>query len=123
MACYNNEKMNALIDECMKKETPRDICRFWYFKEESIRVFDKDEMKEQFIRYKNLGIIKIEDFNNMMIKRNGRKFYVLVVQNQNMEKNPNCPMSMLGYGLMVSGYPYWFNTKKDRDNAVKIFKE
>jgi len=123
MACYNNEKMNALIDECMKKETPRDICRFWHFKDDSIRVFDKDEMKEQFIRYKNLGIIKIEDFNNMMIKRNGRKFYVLVVQNQNMEKNPNCPMSMLGYGLMVSGYPYWFNTKKDRDNAVKIFKE
>ncbi len=122
MTHYHNKTMNALIDECMKEEEPRDICRFWYFKDESISVFDKDEMKAQFTQFKNAGYMKIEDFNNMMIKRNGRKFYVLVVQNKNMEKNPTCPMSSLGYGFMVSGFPYWFNTKKDRDDAVKIFK-
>tara|TARA_R110002020_G_scaffold109601_2_gene253556 strand:- start:722 stop:1102 length:381 start_codon:yes stop_codon:yes gene_type:complete len=119
---YIKEQINELIDNCMKNEEPTDICRFWYFADEGISVLDKDEMKEQFIDYKNKGTLKIEDFNNQMIKRNGRKFYVLVVQHKDEDKNPNCPMSLLGYGFMVSGFPYWFDKKKDRDNAVKIFK-
>ena len=122
MSLYNNEQMNALIDDCMKTEEPRDICRFWKFSEEGIAVFDKDEIKQQFTHFKNLGTMKIEDYNNQMIKRNGRKFYVLVVQHTDEDKNPNCPMSLLGYGFMVSGFPYWFDKKKDRDNAIKIFK-
>ena len=122
MSIYNNEQMNALIDECMKIEEPRNICRCWNFNEEGIAGFDKDEMKQQFTHYKNLGFVKIEDYNNQIVKRNGRKFYVLVVQHQDEDKNPNCPMSLLGYGFMVSGFPYWFDNKKDRDNAVKIFR-
>ena len=122
MTCYHNEQMNALIDKCMKTEEPQDICRFWHFAREGICVFDKDEMKQQFTDYKNRGFFKIEDCNNQMIKRNGRKFYVLVVQHTDEDKNPMCPMSLLGYGFMASGFPYYFDKKKDRDNAVKIFK-
>ena len=122
MPHYNNEQMNALIDNCLKVEEPRDICRYWEFDKEGISVFDKDEMKQQFTHLKNLGTIKIEDYNNQMIKRNGRKFYVLVVQHIDEDKNRTCPMSLLGYGFMVDGFPYWFNNKKDRDNAIKIFK-
>tara|TARA_R110000803_G_scaffold195541_1_gene258775 strand:- start:43 stop:372 length:330 start_codon:yes stop_codon:yes gene_type:complete len=107
----------------MKTEDATDICRFWNFANEGIAVFDKDELKEQFTRYKNVGNVKIEDYNNLLIKRNGRKFYVLVVQHTDDEKNPTCPMSLLGYGLMVSGFPYWFDKKKNRDNAIKIFKD
>ena len=118
---YNNERMNALIDDCMKREEQQDICRFWSFMEEGIAVFNKDELKQQFTDFKNIGTMKIEDYNNKMIKRNGRKFYVLVVQHTDEDKNPTCPMSLLGYGFMVSGFPYWFDNKKDRDNAVKIF--
>jgi len=123
MPHYHNEQMNDFIDECMKTEETRDICRFWDFNNQSICVFDKDEMKQQFTHFKNLGTMQIEDYNNKMIKRNGKKFYVLVVQHKDDDENPTCPMSLLGYGFMVSGFPYWFNTKKDRDNAIKIFKE
>ena len=122
MPHYQNEQMNAFIDDMMKTEEPRDICRFWNFTQEGIAVLDKDEMKQQFTHFKNLGTMKIEDYNNQMIKRNGRKFYVLVVQHTDEEKNRTCPMSLLGYGFMVDGFPYWFDKKKDRDNAVKIFK-
>ena len=122
MPHYHNEQMNAFIDECMKTEQTRDICRFWNFSNECICVFDKDEMKQQFTHFKNLGTMQIKDYNNKMIKRNGKKFYVLVVQHKDDDENPICPMSLLGYGFMVSGFPYWFDKKKDRDNAVKIFR-
>lgn len=122
MSHYYNEAMNKLIDECMKKDEPTDICRFWYFPKEGIAVFNKEEVKEQFTQYKNVGYMKIQDYNNKTVKRNGRKFYVLVVQHKDEDKNQTCPMSLLGYGFMVSGFPYWFNTKKDRDMAVKIFR-
>ena len=122
MFYYTTEKMNAFVDDMMKTEEPTDICRFWRFADEGIAVLNKDEVKEQFTHYKNLGTMKIEDYNNKMIKRNGRKFYVLVVQHTDEDKNPNCYMSLLAYGLMVSGFPYWFDKKKDRDMAVKIFR-
>ena len=121
MNYYNGNQMNALIDDCMKREEQQDICRFWNFYAKGIAVFNKDELKQQLIDFKKVGM-KIEDCNNQMIKRNGRKCYVLVVQHPDEDKNPNCPMSLLGYGFMVSGFPYWFDKKKDRDNAVKIFK-
>ena len=122
MSYYQNEQMNALIDDCLKKEEPQDICRFWNFREEGIGLMDKDEMKQQFTHFKKVGM-KIEDYNNQMVKRNGRKFYTLVVQHTDDDKNLNCPMSLLGYGFMVSGFPYYFDKKKDRDNAIKIFKD
>jgi len=122
MTYYENEKINDLIDVCLKKEEPTDICRYWYFWGEGIKVLNKKELTIQMTMFKNRKKYKIEDYNNRMIKRNGRKFYMLVIQYIDEDKEMNmCPMSLLGYGVMVDGFPYWFNTKKDRDYAIKIF--
>jgi hypothetical protein len=58
-----------------------------------------------------------------MIERNGRKFYVVVVQAYDDDINHICPMSVLGFGYMVSGFPYWFDKEEDRDKAIDIFKK
>jgi len=124
MPIYANEEMNKLIDNCLKTEEPTDICRFWHYGSEGISVLNKEELREQFTQYKKTKKLKIENYNNKMIKRNGRKFYVLVVQWIDKDKEtPHCPMSMLGYGFLVGGYPYWFNTKKDRNYAIDVFND
>ena len=122
MSIHESININQYIDDAMKTEEPTDICRFYHKQFNKIAVFNKKELQQQFTDFRNTGMMKIEDYNNQTIKRNGRKFYVLVVQHNDEEKDTICPMSLLGYGFMVSGFPYWFDNKKDRDNAIKIFR-
>ena len=122
MSIHESININQYIDDAMKTEEPTDICRFYHKQFNKIAVLNKQELQQQFTDFRNTGMMKIEDYNNQTIKRNKRKFYVLVVQHIDEEKDSICPMSLLGYGFMVSGFPYYFDSKKDRDFAISIFK-
>ena len=123
MPHYDNDNMNKLIDECLKKDLKTDVCRTWVKAMEGICAVDKKTINRYMDHYKNLGIVKIEDFNNEMVERNGRKFYSLVGQSVIEEHNSTCPMSLLGYGFMVDALQvFWFDKEKDRDMAFKRFK-
>jgi hypothetical protein len=124
MAVYESGRMNKLIDYCLKTEKHTDICRFYniYFNKINV-VCNKQQLEKHFTNMRNVGCMKIEDYNNQTITRNKREYYVLVVQHIDMDKNSICPMSLLGFGFMVAwGTPYYFDTKEDRDFAIRIFK-
>jgi len=86
---------------------------------------DDDCYKEQFKQYKKLikeKKIVIDKENNNEHMLNGKKWYSLCIQKWNEEIDDYdemtlCKGSIEVFGYMISGYVYYFQSKKDRDNA------
>ena len=88
---------------------------------------DENVYKQQFKIYKkqikNKDII-IDIENNNEHTLNGKIWYSLCIQRWDKEANDYAEMTLCKgsievFGYMISGYVYYFQNKKDRDNAFK----
>tara|TARA_R110000751_G_scaffold127379_1_gene229464 strand:+ start:305 stop:688 length:384 start_codon:yes stop_codon:yes gene_type:complete len=75
----------------------------------------KEEMKRMRKDFKN-GILEMIPGNNKTFQNQGT-WHQMVVQTTDPDKCPNQPLSTLGFGYLVSGLPYYFKNKRDRDQA------
>ena len=76
----------------------------------------KGEMKRMRKDFKN-GKLKILEFNNKTRKNQFGTWHQMIVQTSDMDECPDSPLALLGFGYMVSGLPYYFKNKRDRDLA------
>ena len=74
-------------------------------------------------REKNCQIRCLEDNNHKFTTNDGRDWYVLVVQQFSprgeMAEMGQCPMALLLFGLMVSGYVYAFAEEETRNEMFE----
>ena len=76
----------------------------------------KCEMKRMRKDFKN-GTLKMRDCNNRTYKNQFGTWHSMIIQTTDEDKCPEQPLSLLGFGTMVSGLPYYFKNKRDRDTA------
>jgi hypothetical protein len=86
-------------------------------------VFNKEEMNEQMLLWRNLakkGDLQLYPENNNEYEVDGKKVYTLVISPKG--DSNFCPMS-LAWGTMVSGYTYAFTKKENRDAVYGYVKK
>jgi hypothetical protein len=66
------------------------------------------------------GILTAIPHNNKKKVNEFGTWYQMILQPTDMDKCPNCPLPMLAFSEIVSGYPYYFKNEKDRNNAFKF---
>jgi hypothetical protein len=76
----------------------------------------RDQMKI-WRRQKKQGFLNIDTGNNREFMIGGKKWYTLVVQDKDLEKNRIDPLGF-GVGFLVSGMIYWFISEVNRDTVV-----
>ena len=76
----------------------------------------KAEMKRMRKDFKN-GTLTMLEGNNRTYKNQFGTWHSMIVQTAEDEKCPHQPLSLLAFGTMVCGLPYYFKNKRDRDLA------
>ena len=76
----------------------------------------KGQMKDWRLQKKQ-GILTINTQNNKEYMISGKKWYTMVIQDVDLEKNNIDPLGF-GVGYVVSGMIYWFSSKENRDSIV-----
>ena len=76
----------------------------------------KGQMKDWRLQKKQ-GILTINTQNNKEFMISGKKWYTMVIQDVDLEKNNIDPLGF-GFGYVVSGMIYWFSSKENRDSIV-----
>ena len=88
-----------------------------YLKPEDNTIW-KGELREHRKQFKK-GILTAIPHNNKKKVNEYGTWYQLILQSADIEKCPQSPLPMLAFGEIVSGWPYYFKSEKDRDNAFK----
>ena len=76
----------------------------------------KGQMKDWRLQKKQ-GILTINTQNNREFMISGKKWYTMVIQDVDLEKNNIDPLGF-GVGFVVSGMIYWFSSKQNRDSVI-----
>lgn len=125
MAIYyretQTERLNGIVDDM----EPNESFFCWHHILKQAHIGTNEDMKGQmktWKRQKRLGQIQLLEGNNREYEINGQMFYTLVVQDTDMDKNPQMDPLGFGMGFMVSGFMYWFKTKYARDVVFNYLK-
>tara|TARA_R110000803_G_scaffold34301_4_gene74975 strand:- start:6778 stop:7236 length:459 start_codon:yes stop_codon:yes gene_type:complete len=66
------------------------------------------------------GILTVLSHNNKKKVNEFGTWYQLILTPTDMDKCPQSPLPMLAFSELVSGYPYYFKSEKDRNNVFKF---
>lgn len=101
----------------------------WHHLQEAFMWYDQDKFNTECKRFRKLrkeGNVIIHEYNNKTAMLGDVEWYCLVIQSPEESPDgkeridPICPASMNLFGMMVSGFVYWFNKKSNRDTVYKF---
>tara|TARA_R110002126_G_scaffold59473_1_gene155834 strand:+ start:341 stop:829 length:489 start_codon:yes stop_codon:yes gene_type:complete len=119
--------MDKVRDMCrgiLSSKNKTDICLSYVKHVADFTVMNKDEMKVQMKRWKELikdGKITILEGNNNEFDIDTKKVYTFVITPVDFETS-FCPVA-LAWGTLVSGYTYVFTKKDNRDSIFAYLKK
>ena len=127
---HTREQMETEYAHFARSRQPTDICWTWREREQGIGIMNYQEIAFQVAEWNQSGDCSIQDYNNKEVKTlDGKTWYVLVLQvldkatgEMDEEANPMGSMSLLLFGIMVSGYTYVFETAEIRDAVAKAIQ-
>ena len=125
MTFFHRQTQYAKIEGMVDDLEPNETFFCWHFAQNVVGCGTNEDMKGQmktWKRQKRLGQIQLLEGNNREYEINGQMFYTLVVQDTDMDKNPQMDPLGFGVGFMVSGMMYWFKTKYARDVVFNYLK-
>lgn len=111
-----------LVQSAVNNIRENEICFFWHFNTEVVGYNNSEIMRGDLKTWKQLqkqGMLTVLEANNRTFEINGKKYYALVVQDTDMDKNPPIDPLAFGLGFVVSGLVYFFKNKKNRDVIVE----
>ena len=107
----------------LQEKEKTDICWGYNHLNAGIASHNEETLHQQMKEWRNMaleGKIEIMNYNNMKRKTfDGKEWYILVVQPKELEDAPLDPVGMMLLGVMVSGYVYCFEKKKNRNDVAK----
>lgn len=115
------EMLNRIVDDI----EPNELYFCWHHILKQAQMGTKEDMKGQmkiWKKQKRQGKLQILEGNNREYEIDGNTYYTLVIQDTNMDKNPQMDPLGFGVGFMVSGFMYWFKTKYARDVVFNYLK-
>lgn len=97
-------------------EKGKGICFTYAVHLENWVWLDKQHVEGQFKLFKNNNKVICQKCNNKTEEFNGKKWYSLVIQDSDLERNPPiCIGSFKVFGFLCSGFIYWFQNEQNRD--------
>ena len=122
----HKDRQLDLVKRAVNNIRENEICFFWHVNTEVVGYNNSEIMRDNLKTWKQQkkqGILKIQEANNRTFEINGKKYYALVVQDTDMEKNPPIDPLAFGLGFHVSGLVYFFKNKKNRDAIVEYLNK
>jgi len=101
----------------------------WHHLQEEFMWYDQDIFNTECKRFRKLrkeGKVIILEDNNKTCMLGDVEWYCLIVQSPEESPDgkeridPICPASMNLFGMMVTGFVYWFNKRANRDTVYKF---
>jgi hypothetical protein len=120
--------MKTIIEDRDKKQR-KETSFSWIHRLKMVSWMTNAEMIQQakiWRTQKRQGNLIIQEYNNHAKVIQGQTWYIFVVQNTDMDCNPQ--LDPLGLGIdegsfMVSGMIYWFKAEHNRDAIYKYVME
>jgi hypothetical protein len=116
----------ALLKSVLADREQGETFFYWHVRAKEVMYGTNSQLTEQmkiWRRQRKEGKLKIEPYNNVTKKINGEDWYILVVQDPIMEKNPQLDPIGMGFdggAYLVSGLIYCFKSEHNRDATYKF---
>ena len=98
-------------------------CIFYHKVAGAVSIASHREFLAELVMWKQIGQIEkleVRKSNCVELERNHKKFYTIVFQPQG--NCDVCPIGLMCFNYMVSGYVYYFTDEASRDIVLKMFK-
>ena len=112
------DKQTDLVNTVITKFEEHETFFYWHANTEQVCFGKNEDMREQMKIWKHQkkqGILQVLEENNKTFEIQGKKFYSLVIQDTNPDRNPFIDPLAMGVGMFVSGFVYFFKRKHNRD--------
>ena len=122
---FHRQTQTEMLNRIVNDMEPNETFFYWHHTAKEAQMGTNEDMKGQmktWKRQKRRGELQLLEGNNREYEINGQMFYTLVVQDTDMDKNPQMDPLGFGVGFMVSGMMYWFKTKYARDVVFNYLK-
>jgi len=126
MSIMYKEQAEFYYNCFLKQSVATDVCWTWYHHKSITAVMNITELTLQIERWNKEGGMKCNPKNNREVSDGeGRTWYCLTVQvlddkgELDCNNNPMNPFHLMKFGIMVSGYTYYFHEKEMRDEVCK----
>lgn len=142
MSITNSQEITNGYKQMLKKYNSKkgDICFTWIYHIKRMMLFNMGELLTQIKDWRKQKVTALE-CNNREINVDGKMWYIFVVQPCDCDyepikpilsypsaytfinkvmNTPLCPLSLMLFGLMVSGYTYAFDNKAQRDTYFAL---
>ena len=128
MTTITKEEINYAWKGCIANMEPSDTVIFYsvrsYKQYKKLSVMNNEEITKQakmWRKHIRAGAIECHDYNNTENTIDGKKYYGLVVQQEDYENLD--PLGLMIMGYMVSGCIYFFISKHNRDSIFNFINE
>jgi hypothetical protein len=124
MTTIHRNDIAHLYINMINDKTSKDIC--WCYNQQfnGIGLYTEGSLHDQMKMWRTMaleGKIEIMNYNNMKRKTfDGKEWYIMVIQpKEDDDSVPLDPVGMMLLGVLVSGFVYCFESKKNRNDVAK----